>query len=171
MNLSPQIRQSSAYYYSKILKSEKHVINNISLIAFCIFFAIRKENRNAPVTINEIARAFKSIGHRVNPRLILRDGIRYKNHLCQDTTPKRSEDYLVRLIDQVIKHEELKARLEKKESRLSKEDYQKELSNMSNEVLRRLSDVKRGGRNPFILTGAVIYLAIKFTRTPVYGKK
>lgn len=42
--------------------------------------------------------------------LILRDGVMHEYHLNNDSIPHKSEDYLIRLIDEVIKHEELKKR-------------------------------------------------------------
>ena len=42
LNLNRNIRNTAAYYYKKILKNEERVINNISLIAFCIFFCCQK---------------------------------------------------------------------------------------------------------------------------------
>ncbi|MFX0104971.1 MAG: hypothetical protein ACFE75_05735 [Candidatus Hodarchaeota archaeon] len=161
LNLTKNIRNSAAYYYKKIVKIEEKVINNISLIAFCIFFAARKEYHNAPITINEISKAFQNYGHRVNPRLILRDGIRYKRHLNNDSTPHKSEDYLIRLVDDVIKHNCLQERLVKKGVVWSKNDFQNKLIGKCSEILKQLPLRRRGGRNPFILTGAVIYLADK----------
>ena len=161
LNLNKNIRNNAAYYYKKIIKNEESVINNISLIAFCIFYSVRKEYHNAPITINEISNAFQSFGHRVNPRLILRDGIRYKNHLNNDTIPHSSEDYLNRLIDNIINHKDLEMRLEKKGSVWSKEDYKCKLTSKCRSILASLNKWERGGRNPFILTGAIIYLADK----------
>ncbi len=161
LNLNKNIRNNAAYYYKKIIKSEEKVINNISLIAFCIFFAARKEFHNAPITINEISKAFQNFGHRVNPRLILRDGIKYKCHLNDDTKPHKSEDYLIRLIDEVIKHKALKERLMKKEVLWSVNEFQNKLIRKCREILDGLPLWQRGGRNPFILTGAIIYLADK----------
>ncbi len=161
LNLNKNIRNNAAYYYKKITKSEEKVINNISLIAFCIFFAARKEFHNAPITINEISKAFQNFGHRVNPRLILRDGIRYKCHLNDDTTPHKSEDYLVRLLDEVIKHKSLKERLMKKGILWTKSEFKNKLIMKCREILKKLPLWERGGRNPFILTGAIIYLADK----------
>ncbi|MFX0003046.1 MAG: hypothetical protein ACFE9J_06140 [Candidatus Hermodarchaeota archaeon] len=161
LNLNKNIRNNAAYYYKKISKSEEKVINNISLIAFCIFFAARKEFHNAPITINEISKAFQNFGHRVNPRLILRDGIRYKRHLNDDTTPHKSEDYLIRLVYDVIKHNLLKERLMKKGVKWSKSEFQNKLLIKCREILKKLPLGQRGGRNPFILTGAIIYLADK----------
>ena len=143
------------------MKNEEKVINNISLIAFCIFFAARKEFHNAPITINEISNAFQNFGHRVNPRLILRDGIKYKHHLNDGSTPHKSEDYLIRLIDEIIKHKYLKERLVKKGVFWSEIEFQNNLIMKCRQILTELPLWQRGGRNPFILTGAVIYLADK----------
>jgi len=161
LNLTKNIRNNAAYYYKKIIKNEKKVINNISLIAFCIFFAARKEYHNAPITINEISKAFQNFGHRVNPRLILRDGIRYKHHLNNDSAPHKSEDYLIRLVDEVMKHKYLQERLVKKCVLWLKKEFQNKLIVKCREILEELPLGQRGGRNPFILTGAIIYLADK----------
>jgi len=161
LNFNKNIRNSAAYYYKKILKQEEKVINNISLIAFCIFYAARKENQNAPITIKEISEAFQNFGHRVNPRLILRDGLKYKKHLNTDSAPHRSEDYLIRLIDGVINHNDLENRMVKKGVSWFKKEYQSILTIKCREILKHLSYWTRGGRNPFILTGAIIYLADK----------
>ncbi|MFX1590269.1 MAG: hypothetical protein ACFFC1_19220 [Promethearchaeota archaeon] len=161
LNLNKNIRNNAAYYYKKIVKNEKKVINNISLIAFCTFYAARKELHNAPININEISQAFQNFGHRVNPRLILRDGLRYKIHLNNKITPHRSEDYLIRLVDQVVNHNELEVRLKKKACLWKKNEYKIELINNCQKILKQLNSWDRGGRNPFILTGAIIYLADK----------
>jgi transcription initiation factor TFIIIB Brf1 subunit/transcription initiation factor TFIIB len=161
LNLNKNIRNNAAYCYRKIIKNENKIINNISLIAFCIFYATKKEYHNAPITINEISNAFQNFGHRVNPRLILRDGIRYKKYLSMESQPHRSEDYLNRLVNEVINHKDLIKRMLKKGLKLSKYQYQNKLINKCREILKNLSNWQRGGRNPFILTGAVIYLADK----------
>jgi transcription initiation factor TFIIIB Brf1 subunit/transcription initiation factor TFIIB len=161
LDLNKNIRNNAAYYYKKVIKNEDKVINNISLIAFCIFFAARKEHHNAPITINEISKAFQNFGHRVNPRLILRDGIKYKHHLNKDSIPHKSEHYLIRLIDEVFKHKLLEERLLKKGVLWSLSIFQNKLIMKSREILKKLSLWRRGGRNPFILTGAIIYLADK----------
>jgi transcription initiation factor TFIIIB Brf1 subunit/transcription initiation factor TFIIB len=161
LNLNKNIRNNAAYYYKKIVKNEQKIINNISLIAFCIFYSVRKEHHNAPVTIKEISDAFQNFGHRVNPRLILRDGIRYKFHLNSNAIPHKSEDYLIRLIDSIVNHKNLEYRLIKKGNTWSKEEYKRNLTCKCRTILNSLTKWHRGGRNPFILTGAVIYLADK----------
>ncbi len=159
LNLNKNIRNNAAYYYKKILKNEEKVINNISLIAFCIFYAAREEYHNAPITINEIADSFQKYGHRVSPRLILRDGIRYKRHIKKDATPHKSEDYIVRLLDQVINHKDLEERIKVKGVNWSKKEYHEKLTKKCREIFKKMDIMKRGGRNQFIFTGAVIYLA------------
>jgi len=52
-------------------------------------------------------------------------------------------------------------RLEKKGSIWSKEDYKCNLTSKCRSILTSLNKWERGGRNPFILTGAIIYLADK----------
>ncbi len=170
LNLSKSIRNNAAYFYKKINKCEEKVINNISLIAFCIFYAARKENHNAPITINEISDAFQNFGHRVNPRLILRDGVRYKRHLNNESSPHKSEDYLIRLVDAVIKHKDLKLRLLDKGVKWSVSEFQNKLIVKCREVLKELPLWHRGGRNPFILTGAIIYLADKLLSKQYHQK-
>lgn len=161
LNLNKNLRNNAAYYYKKIIRNEGKIINNISLIAFCIFHAVRKEYHNAPITINEIAKAFQNFGHRVNPRLILRDGIRYKHHLNNESMPHKSEDYVIRLTNQVINHKDLLERLGKKGVLWSKNEFQNNLVKKCRKILEELPIWHRGGRNPFILTGAIVYLADK----------
>ena len=161
LHLNKTIRNNAAYFYKKIIKKEKKVINNISLIAFCIFYAARRELHNAPININEISLAFQNFGHRVSPRLILRDGLRYKVHLNNKIPHHKSEYYLMRLIDQVLNHEELEIRLKRKSCLWDKNKYKINLNNKCQVILNQLSSWERGGRNPFILTGAIIYLADK----------
>ncbi len=161
LNLNKNIRNNAAYYYKKVIKNEEKIINNISLIAFCIFYAARKEFHNAPITINEISNGFQNFGHRVNPRLILRDGIKYKHHLSNESAPHKSEDYLVRLVDEIMNQRKLEERLIKKGIKWSKNEFQNKLIIQCHDVLKKLPLWQRGGRNPFILTGAIIYLADK----------
>ncbi len=170
LNLNKNIRDNAAYYYRKIIKNEVKVVNNISLIGFCIFYAARKEYHNAPITIKEISEAFQNYGHRVNPRLILRDGIEYKHHIKDENFPHKSEDYLMRLINQVINHKDLEERLKKKYVLWSKREFQNKLTIQSREILKKLPMKQRGGRNPFILTGGIIYLADKLLAKKFFQK-
>lgn len=160
MHLSQSIRKDAAYYYRKIKSLNKKIKNNISLIAFCIFFSVRSRNHNAPVTIKEIAKIFQSLGHRVNPRLIIRDGVFYKK-LINPPKPHKSEDYIGRLIDSIISYPNIEKRMKKKKSNLNLNEYRNKLYNETISLLKEIKMPQRGGRNPFIFAGAAIYCADK----------
>jgi len=100
----------------------------------------------------------------------LRDGINYKRHLNDTTTPHKSEDYLIRLVDQVIGHKALEERLKKKGVAWSKNEFYNKLMIKCRNILNDLPLWHRGGRNPFILTGAIIYLADKLLAKDYYQK-
>ncbi len=170
LNLNKNIQNQAGYYYKKILKNEKKVINNISLIAFCIFYVARKELHNAPITIKEISDAFQNFGHRVNPRLIMRDGIQYKRYLTKESVPHKSEVYLSRLINDVFNSKELDERINKKRLAWSKKEYLNKMTIKCRYILNKLTSWQRGGRNPFILAGAIIYLADKMLAQEYYQK-
>ncbi len=160
LKLSSDIRKDAAYNFRKIKSMNKNIRNNISLIAFCIFFAVRNQKRNAPVTIKEISEAFQMLGHRVNPRLILRDGVLYKK-LLNPPEPHKSEDYVERLVNNIINYSSLSERMKKKKSIWTIEEYQNKLYNQTLSILDNIDLYQRGGRNPFIFAGAAVYCADK----------
>lgn len=160
MKLNQSIRKDAAYYFRKIKNNNSKIRNNISLIAFCIFFAVRNYNHNAPVTIKEISDIFQSLGHRVNPRLIIRDGVLYKKILIPPK-PHKSEDYITRLIDNIVNYPLIVSRMSKKNSKWSIEEYRMKLYNETMNILKKIDIYQRGGRNPFIFAGAAIYCADK----------
>ncbi|MHA1727167.1 MAG: hypothetical protein ACTSWY_00365 [Promethearchaeota archaeon] len=160
LHLSREIRKDAAFYFRKIKSGNKKIKNNISLIAFCIYFAVRSKNRNAPITITEICQKFQDMGHRVNPRLIIRDGILYKKAL-NPPKPHKSEDYIERLINDLINSPKLLIRMQKKRSPWTLDEYKIKLRNQSISILNQINVFLRGGRNPFIFAGATIYCADK----------
>jgi len=93
--------------------------------------------------------------------LILRDGLEYKQYLNIENTHHKSEDYINRLVNEVINYDFMEERLEKKDSIWDIKEYQILLLRKSHKILKKLPDWQRGGRNPFILTAAIIYLADK----------
>lgn len=169
MKLNGDVRKDAAFYYRKIKNNNSKIRNNISLIAFCVFFAVRNKNHNAPVTIKEISDVFQSLGHRVNPRLILRDGVLYKK-ILKPPKPHRSEDYITRLVDCVAKYSGLQERMVKKKSKWTVSEYKMKLYNQTLKILRSISIYQRGGRNPFIFAGAAVYCADKVL-AKIHGTK
>lgn len=160
LHLSQIIRVDAAYYFRKIKTMNDTIRNNISLIAFCVFFAVRNQYHNAPITINDISKAFQQLGHRVNPRLILRDGILYKK-LIYKPKPHISENYVNRLIENIANSPAIIQRLSKKIPACSMETYRLKLYNQTLSILKQIGLHQRGGRNPFIFAGAAIYCADK----------
>ncbi len=161
LKLNKNTSNKAAYYYKKIVKIEGKVINNISLLAFCISQAAKRDRHNAPIPIKEISEAFQKHKHRVHARLILRDGLLYKRHLPNNCAPHMSEDFITRLVNMVVNNEDLEKRLNKKEITWTRGDLENLLSQKCREILKKLTLKNRGGRNPFILAGAIIYLADK----------
>lgn len=160
LNLNQIIRRDAAYYFRKIKSRNPVIRNNISLIAFCIFFAVRNQYQNAPITIHDISYAFQQLGHRVNPRLILRDGILYKKMIYKPK-PHLSEDYINRLIECIVTYPGTIHRLQKKIPHCTIQTYRLQLYNQSMSILKKIDNYQRGGRNPFIFAGATIYCADK----------
>lgn len=176
LELPKEIQEYAAYLYRKIKKNEDEIKNHVCLIAFCLFIAIRKNNRNAPVNIQEIANTFQDYGHRVTPRLILRNGMLYKKYIQSEVRPHVSEDYFSRLIDGVGKMENIESRLRKKGFKCSVEDYVVQLRKALQFLAKKFTMKHRRGRNPFILAGAMIYaadkiLAKRLNKSPVLTQK
>jgi transcription initiation factor TFIIIB Brf1 subunit/transcription initiation factor TFIIB len=170
MNLSPLVKNRAAYIYQKIKKISKHIRNHVSLIGFCIFHAVREYSQNAPVSVKELSKIFQLMGHRINPRLIIRDSLDYQNIFKTKEFPHKSEDYIVRLVNSVVNFPELDDRMGKKKNDWTKEEYQLKLLSMCSYILQELSPKIRSSRNPFILAGAIVYCADKMIAKN-YGTK
>jgi transcription initiation factor TFIIIB Brf1 subunit/transcription initiation factor TFIIB len=164
--------EQSAYLYKKIYQnynedSEKEIANNITLIAMCVYISTKLNS--LPISIQKISETFKSFGHRVSPRLIMRDKMEYmqcikpfilklmreRKNLCN------SQKYLPKMISSVINNL-TKERVKKKtKNKYSKEQFKKDLTKVSTKVLAFFDKHKelKGGKNPQIFTASVIYTA------------
>ncbi len=170
INLTKQVRINAAYFYKKILAAEGKFHTNITTLAYCVYEAKKLEKQNAPINIEEIAEAFRGHAHRVTSRLILRRGLDYGHHIKQILKSKNknkkvnrnsSLNYFERLISNIANKTSLKDRLKMKENSWSVSHYVMQLKRKSFDVYRALPILLSGGRNPFILAGAIIYLADK----------
>ena len=162
LKLNQNVVKNAAYFYRKICKNETKIPNHVSLIAFCLFYSIRVENRNAPITIGELTTVFLNLGHHITPQLILRNGTYYSKYIECAVTPKKSEDYLERLISAIVNYPNLINRIRKKTTFTSLDEYKNTLYSTSSFLLKKLTREIRGGRNPFIMMGALIYCADKY---------
>ncbi len=164
MKLSDNVKNRAAYFYQSIKKRAERIRNHVSLIAFCVYYASREYSKNAPISIKEICNVFTIMGHRINPKLIIRDSINYKCLIFtnkKNNQPHKSEDYINRFIDSIVNSSEINERMKKKGCFWSKEEYKRKLESKCNLTLKRLKSNVRRARNPFILAGAVVYCADK----------
>ncbi|MHA1721026.1 MAG: hypothetical protein ACTSWX_06340 [Promethearchaeota archaeon] len=161
LRLSSAVKNRAAYYYRSIKNKAPSIRNHISLIGFCIFYAAREYSNNAPISIREICEAFNIVGHRVSPRLILRDSIEYQNHIKKKNHPHKSEDFISRFINSIVTSPDVKNRLEKKKSKWDISTYKNLLEKKSQFIIDVINQGKKRSWNPFILAGAIVYCADK----------
>nr|MDO8100295.1 hypothetical protein [Candidatus Njordarchaeota archaeon] len=159
LRLSESVRNRAAYYYRKITSSKlcAEVSNRLITVATCLFVAIREFKECAPVTIQELADVFRSLGHRVSVRGIVRELPRLQGKLDINVHVRRSEEYLNRLLSSVIIQPEIQCRVS--ESEINAEEYKCTILSIALSILKELDLPTRGGRNPFILAVSSIYAA------------
>ncbi|MHA1381757.1 MAG: TFIIB-type zinc ribbon-containing protein [Candidatus Helarchaeota archaeon] len=161
LNLSTQIRDRAAYFYHKIIKDKKKskITNHILLIALCLLLSIREYKENAPVTIQELAKTFRTLGHRVSERSIIQLSLKIRPIFKELFTNKirRSEEYLLRIISNVMKYEKIISRL--KYYNIDSSKYERDLINKTRYILKNICIKMRGGRNPYIFAVASVYAA------------
>jgi transcription initiation factor TFIIIB Brf1 subunit/transcription initiation factor TFIIB len=159
MDLSNIIIEYASTLFLKILRNEKQIKNRVVIGAACIFKAIRTEKFSVPVSIKEIAEIYTEFGHYMTERLIIRTSLKYQKYLRNTTAPKKSEDYLTRLVNLLTNSDTIKEKL--RECDYEKNEYEQMILRKSYELLKNLKFDARGGRNPLILGGAIIYCADK----------
>ncbi len=164
LKLTSNIKNRAAYFYKSIKKYAESITNHISLIGFCIYYASREYSSQAPISIKELCNVFSIMGHRVNPKLIIRDSINYKKYIQgknNHNQPHKSEDYINRFVNDIINSKNIIERMRKKSSSWTKLSYQQKLIGKSYLILKFLKKEIRRSRNPYILAGAVVYCADK----------
>lgn len=161
-SINQNIKNRSAYLYQKFTKELKKgdFYNHLNLIAVCLYLAVKESKDGAPLTIKEIANAFKKLNHRVTTKSIIRTALLIKpkfKQLFQNHKSTKSEEYLQKIVHMITSNDEIKKRLTK----VQKEhfEYEKNLLVESQLILKQLSVEQRGGRNPYILAVATIYAA------------
>lgn len=106
-----EAQDRAAYLYQKRIK-EGTITNHVTLIAACLMFAVR--DLKAPITIRDIAIAFQQTGHRVYPRLIVRDMMDIKQYVDINTQPHTADAFIARYIATLQKDNILTKRLVQK---------------------------------------------------------
>jgi len=155
------VRERAAYLYTKtvrVLDERGEKVNNARiLMAACLYLAIQE--KNAPVTLREFLRVLEEIGYGLKAKKILKTTPTVKQICGVRTRVKRAEDYLPRLFSTIRNNEHVHALLEAR--RLELDEYMNRLLRATLDVLKRLNQYQRGGKNPYILATAAIYYAGK----------
>ncbi|MHA1299267.1 MAG: TFIIB-type zinc ribbon-containing protein [Candidatus Helarchaeota archaeon] len=161
LKLNSQIRDRAAYFYHKIIKNKTNgkITNHILLISLCLLLAVREYKENAPVTIQEIAKTFRVLGHRVSERGIIQLGLKIRPNFNKIFKNKirRSEEYLPRIISDIMKYPKVKLRLI--QYKIDNIEYESNLRQQTRKILEIIDFKKRGGRNPYIFAVASVYAA------------
>jgi transcription initiation factor TFIIIB Brf1 subunit/transcription initiation factor TFIIB len=161
LQLTNTVKNRAAYFYQVIKKNAKDIKNHVSLIAFCIFYASRGFSQNSPLSIRELCSILCQMGHRVNPKLIIRDNLEYQKYLKIKNKPHRSEDYIPRFINSIINSNTIHKRMIKKGCDWITDDYRILLEKKCYFILQSIRNKQIGSRNPFILASAIVYCADK----------
>lgn len=159
LSLPSSIRDRAAYYYQKMDRclGDDDIISHLTLMAYSLMLAVRESKGNAPITLQEIVNAFQRLGHRVTARSVIRQALLVKSKMPIMPARRRSEDYLRRIISQVINYPGISLRIRR--ARLTVQQYQTSLLRYAKFLLNAIDATKRGGRNPFIFAVAVVYSA------------
>ncbi|MGQ9723249.1 MAG: hypothetical protein ACUVXA_18250 [Candidatus Jordarchaeum sp.] len=176
LQISDSIRDRAAYLYQKAVKKiDKKISNHIVLIAACLFFATREYKELAPVTVQEVAQNFKKLGHRISVKKVIKTALELRSLFIQKHPKiRKSEDYLPRIISDIISSSIIELRLEGRD--LSIEDYRNLLTQKSYSILNKIDSIDRGGRNPYIFAVSTVYCADRIIskeieRKPVLTQK
>lgn len=176
MQLTETIKNRAAYFYQTVKKKAKKITNHVTLIAFCIFYASREYHYQSPISIRELCEVFVSMGHRINPKLIIRDSLEYKQFLNKKSQPHSFTDFINKFINKVINSPQIHQRMNKKSSNWTINQYRQYLTKTAQFVSNILNKRNFGSRNPFILASAIVYcsdklLARKMNTKPILTQK
>lgn len=159
LRLPPCVRDRAAYLYRKAIRAStgNHYSTSVVLVAYCLLLATREMDTPNPIMIQEIANAFRKLGHRVSAPTIIKAGLHYKILLDAKPKMRRSEEYLNKALRFVVSSNTVTSELSK--INLTPQQYKKALFTTSLELLRRINNQDRGGRSPYVLAVSTIYAA------------
>ncbi|MHA1754117.1 MAG: hypothetical protein ACTSYR_01195 [Candidatus Odinarchaeia archaeon] len=158
LNLSNHIRDSAAYHYRKIKKRFRgRIKNHVVLIALCLILAIRNNKELIQVNLRELCEVFRKLGHRVTPRSITRLAFQLKIKLGYTIKNVKSEEYITKIISALSNSVEIKNKLNTNKE--NQNNYWQLLNLETFKLLRNISKMDRGGRNPYVFAAAAVYAA------------
>lgn len=161
LRIPRSVGDRAAYLYLRAIRasSGKRYSTSTVLMAYCLLIATRELDTSNPTTIQEIANAFRRLGHRVSSPIILKAGLHYKGLLNVDLKIRRSEDYLNKVL-QLVSSSDLIVNLLSK-FKITPQRYKESLLVASLDILRKVSNSERGGRSPYVFAVSTVYAAEK----------
>jgi len=161
-NFRARIREKESEY--RVLKSlnkgvkildKDEITTHPVCMTGALFISVREYDE--PITLQEIARTFEELGHRVPVKSVLKVVENLKRLPGVKLKTRRSEAYIPRLVSKIVRHPEVVERLKKR--RLSASGYQEQLKHHALALLERISREERGGRHPFVFAVSSVYAA------------
>ncbi len=157
LQLPNTIKERASYLYWKYSNHHrKKITNHVLLIALCVLFAVKESGNKYPFKFQEIVQAFNESGHRVTNKNILKLATSLNIPLSR-TPPRKSEDYLERIVSYIIV-KQIKKEIAEKYG-LTPSTYRNLLLGVSAELLSQISSKERGGVQPYPFAASVVYIA------------
>jgi transcription initiation factor TFIIIB Brf1 subunit/transcription initiation factor TFIIB len=155
LQLSDETKQRAAYIYRKSLKhfDQKEVSTHPVIMTVALFLAIRE--RSAPVTLQDVIKTFRQLGHRIPLNKVMRMIEILKKAPGIELVRRISEDYIPCLASKVVRHPEVKVRLHRRF--WTPTEYHSLLTRTATLLLKEISPEQRGGRHPYIFAASVLY--------------
>lgn len=155
LSLSLEVAEETMNLFRQITSKIRNPYNNHALLlAICFIQVTRGMGDEAPVKITEVAEAFASRGYRFSPRILART-LCYASNIMPVKRFRSSEEYVGRVVHMLEASSFLGVRA--KAIPLDMGDYLSELEHTSKSLLMGVPQVKRGGRNPFLLAASAVY--------------
>lgn len=158
LGVSSIIRDRSAYLYRKAMKKVRGIVPSPLVAAYCLLYATRESRDSYPLTIQEVVKAFKMVGHRVSAPAIIKVGFHCREVFGGPLRVRGSEEFLRRIVERVISDKEIATTM--KDMGMNPHRFKGKLLRFSSRLLGSLTRDKCG-RNPYTLAVSSIYAAEK----------
>jgi hypothetical protein len=120
------------------------------------------------ITVQEVAQAFREVGHRVSAPGIVKAGFHCRR---SGVKPKiLGGEHFLRLITRKVSSSDVVV-TSLRRLRIRVSEFEEELFKVSSSLLRRLNYVKRGGHSPLTLAVSAIYAAERRVLAKARGRK
>lgn len=152
LELPEKVKTASYFIYSKINQDKIPKIRMIDMVSAAIYLAIRTQTYN--LRIKELIGNIESLGYNITGRQILAAAAIIKRETKLRVRNVRPENYIERIITNLANNYNLQKKLSK--NFIEKTTYIQCLRKLTKDLLIKLSDEERGGRDPFALACACV---------------